>query len=40
VGFEIIRPSKSAIVRCREGPLEEGVEETFQHIGIELAKMM
>jgi flavodoxin len=40
LGIEIIKPAKSAVVKGREGPLEEGAEETFRQIGVELAKMM
>ncbi len=40
LGIEIVKPAKSAVVKGREGPLEEGAEETFRQIGIELAKMM
>jgi flavodoxin len=38
LGFEIIEPAKSAVVKGREGPLEEGVEERFKQIGADLAK--
>ncbi|MFW9976208.1 MAG: flavodoxin family protein [Candidatus Thorarchaeota archaeon] len=40
LGLEIIAPAKSAVVKGREGPLEEGAEETFKKIGTELARMM
>ncbi|MFW9910300.1 MAG: flavodoxin family protein [Candidatus Thorarchaeota archaeon] len=40
LGIEIVKPAKSAVVKGREGPLEEGAEETFKQIGVELAKMM
>jgi flavodoxin len=40
LGIEIVRPAKSAVVKGREGPLEEGAEETFKQIGAELARMM
>jgi flavodoxin len=40
LGLEIVKPAKSAVVKGREGPLEEGAEETFKQIGAELAKMM
>jgi len=40
LGFEIIKPAKSAVVRGREGPLEEGAEETFKQIGAELGRMV
>jgi flavodoxin len=38
LGFTIVRHSESAIVKGREGPLEEGAEERFKQIGAELAK--
>lgn len=37
LGFEIIEPAKSAIVKGREGPLEEGAEDTFRQLGKELS---
>jgi flavodoxin len=40
LGFTIIKPHASAVVKGREGPLEEGAEETFKQLGAELAKMM
>jgi flavodoxin len=40
LGFTIARPSESAVVRGREGPLEEGAEGTFKQKGAELAKML
>ena len=40
LGLEIVKPAKSAVVKGREGPLEEGAEETFKQIGTELAGMM
>ena len=39
LGFIIVKPSESAIVKNREGPLEENAERTFKQIGAELAKM-
>ncbi len=36
-GFTIVRKSESAIVKGRDGPLEENAEETFKRIGAELA---
>jgi flavorubredoxin len=39
-GFTISKPSESAIVKGREGPLEESAEGTFKQIGLELAKML
>ena len=35
----IVRHSESAIVKGREGPLEENAEETFKQIDAELAKI-
>jgi len=40
LGIEIVKPAKSAVVKGREGPLEEGAEETFKEIGAELARMI
>jgi flavorubredoxin len=40
LGFTIAKTNESAIVKGREGPLEEGAEETFKKIGTELAKML
>ena len=40
LGLTIAKPSESAIVKDREGPLEEDAEETFKQIGTELAKML
>ncbi len=40
LGFTIVRHSESAIVEGREGPLEEGAEETFKYTGSELVKMI
>jgi flavodoxin len=40
LGLTIPKPSVSAIVKGREGPLEEGAEETFKQIGAELAKIL
>lgn len=36
----MIKPCKSAIVEGRDGPLEEGVEETFERIGVEIAELI
>lgn len=38
LGFIIVRQSESGIVKGREGPLDEGTEEKFKQIGIELSK--
>jgi len=40
LGLTIVKPHASAIVKGKEGPLEEGAEETFKQLGAELAKMM
>lgn len=40
LGLTIVKPSVSAIVRGREGPLEDGAEEKFRQIGNELAKTL
>jgi flavorubredoxin len=39
-GLTTLRPRESAIVLKRDGPLENGAEETFQKIGTELAKLL
>lgn len=38
LGFTIVKPSDSAIVQSREGPLEEGAEKKFRQLGSELAQ--
>jgi flavorubredoxin len=40
LGLKIIKAHASAVVKGRQGPLEEGSEETFKQLGTELAKMM
>ena len=40
LGLTIAKPHVSAVVKGREGPLEEGAEETFKQIGVELAKTL
>jgi len=40
IGLTIAKHSESAIVKGREGPLEESAEGTFKQIGAELAKML
>ena len=40
VKVDIVRPRRSAIVEGREGPLHEGMEETFRQIGIEIAESL
>ncbi len=37
LGFDIIEPHFSAIVKGKEGPLEEGSEQSFESIGAEIA---
>jgi hypothetical protein len=36
----IVTPHASAIVKGREGPLEEGTEEAFKQVGVSLAKSL
>ena len=40
LGLTIVKPHATAVVKGREGPLEEGAEEAFTQLGAELAKMM
>ncbi len=40
LGLNVIRRSESAVVKGREGPLEENAEQTFKQIGLELAKSL
>jgi hypothetical protein len=40
MGLIIAKHNESAIVKSREGPLEESAEGTFKQIGAELAKML
>lgn len=40
LGLTIVKPHASAFVKGKEGPLEEGAEETFRQLGVELAKTM
>ncbi len=40
LGFTITKLGESAIVKGREGPLEESAEETFKRIGEEIAKTL
>jgi len=40
LGMEIVKSHVSAIVKGREGPVEEGAEETFRQIGVEIAKSL
>jgi len=37
LGVKIVRSRESAIVKGREGPLEDGAEEAFKQIGTEIA---
>jgi flavodoxin len=39
LGLKIVKPHATAVVKGNEGPLEEGAEETFNQIGVELAKL-
>jgi flavorubredoxin len=38
LGMNIVRPRSSAIVIGREGPLEDGMDEMFKQIAVEIAK--
>ena len=40
LGLNIVKPHATAVVKGREGPLEEGAEEAFTKLGAELAKMV
>ncbi|NHI84233.1 MAG: FprA family A-type flavoprotein [Candidatus Thorarchaeota archaeon] len=40
MGLVVAKPAISAIVLGKEGPLEEGAEEAFKQIGVELAGLM
>ncbi len=40
LGMEIVKSHVSAIVKGKEGPLEEEAEETFRQIGIDIAKSL
>ncbi len=40
LGLTIAKPKESAIVKGDKGPLEEMAEESFKHIGVELAQML
>jgi len=40
IGMSIVKPHSSAIVTGREGPLEEGMEEMFEQIGVEIAELI
>jgi flavorubredoxin len=38
LGMNIVKPYSSAIVKGKEGPLEEGAEEMFKQIGVEISR--
>ena len=38
LGMSTIKPCSSAIVKGRDGPLEEGAEEMFRQIGAEISR--
>ncbi len=38
--LSLVKPHSSAIVTGREGPLEEGSEEKFELIGVEIAELI
>jgi flavorubredoxin len=40
LGMTIVTPHASAIVKGREGPLEEGAEEAFKQVGVSIAKSL
>jgi len=40
LGLSIIRPYSSAIVKGRERPLEEGMEEMFKQIAVEITRVV
>ena len=40
LGLTIVKPHETAVVKGSEGPLEEGAEEAFTQLGVELAKMV
>lgn len=40
LGLSTVKPYVSAIVKGKEGPLEEGVEEIFRQLGAELARLL
>ena len=40
LGLTIVKPSQSAIVKKREGPLEENAENAFKQTGLELSKLL
>jgi len=40
LGMTIVKPHTSAYVKGREGPLEEGTEETFKQVGVDIVKSL
>jgi len=40
LGMDIVKSHVSAIVKGREGPVEDGAEETFRQIGVDIAKSL
>ncbi len=38
LGMNVVKPHSSAIVMGNEGPLEEGMEEMFEQIGVEISE--
>ncbi len=40
LGMSIMKPRSSAIVKGNEGPLEDGMEEMFKQIAVEIAKSL
>jgi flavorubredoxin len=40
IGMSIVKPYSSAIVKGKEGPLQDGMEEKFKQIGIEIARLI
>ncbi len=40
LGMSIVKPHSSAIVTGNEGPLEEGMEEAFEQLGVEIAELV
>jgi len=39
-GMNIVKPHSSAIVTGSEGPLDEGMEEMFEQIGVEIGELV
>ena len=40
LGMSIVKPHSSAIVTGSEGPLDEGMEEMFEQIGVEIGELV